>query len=91
MSQIIVQVRIVLLPDRSASNSLSLIGTSALAQALLHVTVALNVVAAFVFAYTIAGVVVYQSNGLPFIIAARAPAARIFPNGRRLCMIQHPA
>jgi hypothetical protein len=48
----------------------------------------LNVVATFVFAYTIAGVVVYQSTAYPFIIGAQVPAAGIFPNGRWLCMVQ---
>jgi hypothetical protein len=48
------------LPDRSASNSLSLSlrGASALAPTLQRFTEAVKVVAAFVYAYMIAGVVV---------------------------------
>jgi hypothetical protein len=59
------------LPDRSASNSLSLRGASALAPALKKVAKAVSVVAALVYAYTVAGGVVYQSNAYPFVVAAR--------------------
>jgi hypothetical protein len=61
---------IVSLPDRSASNNLSLRGAMAVAPALKQVTEAIRVVAAFIYAYIIALVVVYQSNAYPFIIAA---------------------
>jgi hypothetical protein len=60
-----------------------------LAPALEKVTEAFKVVTAFVYAYTIAGSVVYQSNAYPFIIAAQVFGAKIFPNGRRLCMVQY--
>jgi hypothetical protein len=42
----------------------------AMAPALKKVTEAIRVVAAFIYAYIIALVVVYQSNAYPFIIAA---------------------
>ena len=53
------------MPDRSASNSLGLRGASAVAPALEKVTIELIVVAAFVYAYTIAGVVMYEKNAYP--------------------------
>jgi len=60
-----------------------------MAPALKKVTVAIRVVA-LVYAYTIAVVVMHPEDAYPFIIAAQvsAPHARIFPNGRRLCMVQ---
>ena len=89
-NRIIVQAGIIVsLPDRSTGNSLSLRGASAYAPALKKVTEATRVVAAFVYTYTIASGVMYQSNAYPFIIAALMfVAAMIFPNGRRLCMVQ---
>jgi hypothetical protein len=47
-----------------------------LAPALKKVTEAFIVVAAFFYAYTIAGGIVYQSNTYPFIIAAQVFRAK---------------
>ena len=87
---IIVQAGIIVsLPDRSTGNSLRLRGASSCAPAFKMVTFANRVVATFVYAYTIASVVMYQSNAYPFIIAALMfVTAVIFPSERRLCMVQ---
>ena len=57
-----------------------------MAPALKKGTEAVHVVAAFVYAYTLAVVVVKQYPARPFIIAAQVREARILPSGRRLCM-----
>jgi hypothetical protein len=79
---------IVSLPNRSASNNLSLrVAFNGFAPALKKVTETSRVVAAFVYAYTIALGVVYQSNAYPFIIGAQVFRAKISPN-RRLCLVR---
>ena len=61
--------------DRSASSS-SLRGASGRAPALKKVALAGNIVAAFLYAYTLAGLVFDQSNAQPFIIATQVTVAR---------------